>query len=45
MPDPLIVVPDDFPSVFEKSAAHEAARKLGETVVFAATAADVIAHG
>ena len=31
MPDPLIAVPDDFPSVFEKSAAHERARKIGET--------------
>ena len=40
MPDPLIVVPDDFPSVFEKSAAHEAARKLGETVVYPARGAD-----
>src|ERR671923_493141 len=40
MPDPLIVVPDDFPSVFEKSAAHEAARKLGETIVYPARGAD-----
>src|SRR5919108_5990451 len=40
MPDPLIVVPDDFPSVFEKSAAHDAARKLGETVVYPARGAD-----
>src|SRR5919108_1061191 len=40
MPDPLIVVPDDFPSVFENSAAHEAARKLGETVVYPARGAD-----
>jgi len=40
MPDPLITVPDDFPSVFEKSAAHEAARKLGETVVYPARGAD-----
>ena len=40
MVDPLIAVPDDFPSVFEKSAAHEAARKLGETVVYAARGAD-----
>jgi len=40
VPDPLIAVPDDFPSVFEKSAAHEAAQKLGETVVYAARGAD-----
>ena len=38
--DPLIAVPDDFPSVFENSVAHEAARKLGETVVFPARGAD-----
>jgi D-3-phosphoglycerate dehydrogenase / 2-oxoglutarate reductase len=38
--DPLIVVPDDFPSVFQNSAAHEAARKLGETVIFPARGAD-----
>lgn len=29
----MIVVPDDFPSVFEGSAAHERARTLGETRV------------
>jgi D-3-phosphoglycerate dehydrogenase len=40
MADPLIVVPDDFPSVFENSAAHEAARKLGETRVHPARGAD-----
>src|ERR671922_1327055 len=40
MPDPLIVVPDDFPSVFENSQAHEAAKKLGETVVYPARGAD-----
>jgi phosphoglycerate dehydrogenase-like enzyme len=39
-PAVTIVVPDDFPSVFEKSAAHEAARKLGETVVYASRGAD-----
>jgi D-3-phosphoglycerate dehydrogenase len=39
-PVATIVVPDDFPSVFENSAAHEAARKLGETVVYAARGAD-----
>jgi len=30
----MIVVPDDFPSVFEGSAAHERARALGETRVY-----------
>jgi D-3-phosphoglycerate dehydrogenase / 2-oxoglutarate reductase len=40
VPDPLITVPDDFPSVFENSAAHEAARKLGDTVVSPARGAD-----
>ncbi|PYM78801.1 MAG: hypothetical protein DME13_28030, partial [Candidatus Rokuibacteriota bacterium] len=40
MADPLISVPDDFPSVFENSVAHEAARKLGETRVYAARGAD-----
>lgn len=29
MTEPLIVVPDDFPAVFEGSAAHERARALG----------------
>jgi D-3-phosphoglycerate dehydrogenase / 2-oxoglutarate reductase len=37
---PLISVPDDFPSVFEGSAAHERARKLGETSVVTARGAD-----
>jgi D-3-phosphoglycerate dehydrogenase len=37
---PLIVVPDDFPSVFEGSAAHERARALGEVRVFGARGAD-----
>jgi D-3-phosphoglycerate dehydrogenase len=36
----LIAVPDDFPSVFEGSAAHDAARKLGETRVVSARGAD-----
>ncbi|HEX3177506.1 MAG TPA: NAD(P)-dependent oxidoreductase [Methylomirabilota bacterium] len=36
----MIVVPDDFPSVFENTPAHEAARKLGETKVYAARGAD-----
>jgi D-3-phosphoglycerate dehydrogenase / 2-oxoglutarate reductase len=40
MPDPLIAVPDDFPSVFENSAAHERARKIGETTVVTARGAD-----
>ncbi|HXH81777.1 MAG TPA: NAD(P)-dependent oxidoreductase [Candidatus Tectomicrobia bacterium] len=40
MADPLIVVPDDFPSVFEGSAAHQRAKQLGETVVFTARGAD-----
>ena len=37
---PLISVPDDFPSVFEGSAAHERARKLGDTRVVTARGAD-----
>ena len=40
MADPLIAVPDDFPSVFEGSAAHERARKLGEVRVVTARGAD-----
>lgn len=40
MADPLIVVPDDFPSVFENTPAHERARQLGETRVFPARGAD-----
>ena len=40
MADPLISVPDDFPTVFENSVAHDAARKLGETRVYAARGAD-----
>lgn len=36
----MIVVPDDFPSVFEGSAAHERARRLGEVRVFTARGAD-----
>jgi D-3-phosphoglycerate dehydrogenase len=38
--DPLIVVPDDFPSVFEGSAAHERARTLGEVRVYTPRGAD-----
>ena len=40
MPDALITVPDDFPSVFENTPAHERAKKIGETRVFAARGAD-----
>lgn len=40
MADPLIVVPDDFPSVFEGTPAHERARRLGEVRVFTARGAD-----
>jgi D-3-phosphoglycerate dehydrogenase len=37
---PLIAVPDDFPSVFEGSTAHERCRGLGETRVYTARGAD-----
>jgi phosphoglycerate dehydrogenase-like enzyme len=37
---PLISVPDDFPSVFEHSAAHEKCKALGETRVVTARGAD-----
>jgi len=40
MADPLIAVPDDFPSVFEGSAAHERAKALGDTRVVSARGAD-----
>ena len=40
MADALIAVPDDFPSVFDGSAAHERSRKLGETAVVTARGAD-----
>jgi D-3-phosphoglycerate dehydrogenase len=36
----MLVVPDDFPSVFENTPAHEQAKKLGETRVFASRGAD-----
>jgi len=36
----VIVVPDDFPSVFEGSAAHERARALGELRVYSERGAD-----
>lgn len=40
MAEPLIVVPDDFPAVFEGSAAHERARSLGELRVCGERGAD-----
>jgi D-3-phosphoglycerate dehydrogenase len=40
MADALIAVPDDFPSVFEKSAAHERAAKIGPVSVVTARGAD-----
>jgi D-3-phosphoglycerate dehydrogenase len=40
MADPLIVVPDDFPSVFENTPAHERAKALGPVRVYAARGAD-----
>jgi D-3-phosphoglycerate dehydrogenase len=40
MPDALIAVPDDFPSVFDGSAAHDRAKKIGETHVVTARGAD-----
>ena len=36
----MIVVPDDFPSVFEGSAAHERAQSLGEVRVHAERGAE-----
>ncbi len=36
-----MVVPDDFPSVFEGSQAHERAKKLGDVAVFSERGADV----
>ena len=35
-----IVIPDDFPSVFDGTPAHERCRKIGETRVFTARGAD-----
>jgi len=35
-----IIVPDDFPSVFDGTPAHERCRKIGETRVFTARGAD-----
>jgi D-3-phosphoglycerate dehydrogenase / 2-oxoglutarate reductase len=41
MKEPLTIsVPDDFPSVFEGSAAHERSKKIGETHVVTARGAD-----
>jgi D-3-phosphoglycerate dehydrogenase len=40
MADALIAVPDDFPSVFEGSAAHERAKTLGPTHVVTVRGAD-----
>ena len=40
MSDPLIVVPDDYPSVFDGTPAHEHCRKLGETRVYPSRGAD-----
>jgi phosphoglycerate dehydrogenase-like enzyme len=37
---PLCVVPDDFPSVFEGTPAHERLKKLGETRVYTQRGAD-----
>ena len=37
----MIVVPDDFPSVFEGTPAHERAKKLGDVAVFTERGADV----
>jgi D-3-phosphoglycerate dehydrogenase len=37
----VIVIPDDFPSVFEGSPAHERAKKLGDLAVFSERGADV----
>ncbi|MBI2204012.1 MAG: hypothetical protein HYU41_09195 [Candidatus Rokubacteria bacterium] len=40
MADALIAVPDDFPSVFEGSAAHDRAKKLGDVAVVTQRGAD-----
>lgn len=40
MTDPLLVVPDDFPSVFDGSAAHQRAAKLGALRVCGERGAD-----
>jgi D-3-phosphoglycerate dehydrogenase len=38
--DPLIVVPDDYPSVFDGTPAHARCQKLGETRVYASRGAE-----
>jgi phosphoglycerate dehydrogenase-like enzyme len=38
--DPIFVVPDDFPSVFQDTPAHERLKKLGETRVHTQRGAD-----
>jgi D-3-phosphoglycerate dehydrogenase len=38
--DPLIVIPDDFPSVFAGTAAEHRCRKIGETRVYSERGAD-----
>jgi lactate dehydrogenase-like 2-hydroxyacid dehydrogenase len=40
MSEPLVVVPDDFPSVFKGTPAEERCRRLGETRVFVERGAD-----
>src|SRR5262249_56024622 len=40
MADALICVPDDFPSVFDGTFAHERAKKLGEVKVFTGAGAN-----
>jgi phosphoglycerate dehydrogenase-like enzyme len=35
-----IVIPDDFPSVFDKTPAHERCKKVGDTTVYTARGAD-----
>ena len=40
MADPLIAVPDDYPSVFDGTSAHERARAIGQTKVVTARGAD-----
>ena len=40
MPEPLIVVPDDFPSIFKGTVAEERCARLGETRVYSERGAD-----
>ncbi len=44
MAEPAFVVPDDFPSVFEGSLAHDRLAKLGETRVYTQRGADEAAE-